>query len=392
MCNRSTRSSLVCIGGGLIMLLVLSLGAWALDDNAMLDSARAKMSAGDLTGAQAAASALLEQFPLSPEAPSAQLMLADIKLKTTPDDTQDLLSAYSLVRSKYPTSPEAADALVHIGFLHSRSDDAQSQRDFESFIESYPNHPARARICQSLGRLYVRTRNLDKAEATFDKLKAIPNAPAGVAEEAALQSGFVKIMRFYADKQPEHLAAAIQALSTMTSSKSAKVKARAELGVAESTLLLGKTAEAREKYSTAVQSCSTQPYFKGIALYGMACCSQMAGDHESAVRDYAALLAAQAGSSLSEKNTSWKSVALASTTANAQAVVQKGSAWERVPASDIIYDSAYNQAKCLYRLHHYDEAAKTLPELINCLPLGSETRTHAENLLQQCRNSVGGDR
>lgn len=64
------------------------------------------MDAGDLPGAEALASQLLQEYPSSPNAPGAQLLLGRIKLKAAPDATQDLLAAFSLVRTKYPCSPD----------------------------------------------------------------------------------------------------------------------------------------------------------------------------------------------------------------------------------------------------------------------------------------------
>ncbi len=379
-------------GVGILILIICSLSAWAADDSIMLDSARARLDSGDLAGATALANDLLRQFPASPKAPSAQLMVARIQYKNTPDATGDLLSAFSLVRMKYPASPEAADALVHIGFLHSRSNTADSIKDFESFLVTYPNHTESARVAQTLGRLYLRTHDLDKAEAAFDKLKGIQTATTVVAEEAALQSGFVKIMKFHADKKREHLAAAITSLSAMSSADGVNVRSRADLGVAECLLLLGKSTEAREKYSAAVRAYADQPYTKGIALYGMACCSQMTGNYEAAVKDYATFIAAQTGAKLADKVQSWKTVALASTTANMQALVQREGSWGRVQGSGIVQESAYHQARCLYSLGRRDDAIAGLPELISTLKEGSELRADAEKLLERCRNSVRGEK
>ena len=51
------------------MLLALLPSAWALDSSAMLESAQAKMNAGDLSGAEALAGQLLQEYPSSPDAP-----------------------------------------------------------------------------------------------------------------------------------------------------------------------------------------------------------------------------------------------------------------------------------------------------------------------------------
>lgn len=356
----------------------------------MLEAARAKMDAGDLAGAQTLANDLLQQFPNSPNAPGAQLMLGRIRLKTTPDATQDLLTAFSLVRTKYPQSAEAADALVHIGYLHSRSRTAESVADFESFIKSYPNHAETARVSQSLGRLYLRTNDLDKAEASFDKVKGIPNASTSVAGEAALQSGFVKIMKYYASKDRADLQPAIAALGACATSKNVKVRARAALGIAEATLLLKKPTEAHAKYLAAAQEFSSIPYFRGIALYGMALCSQQTGLVGRAAKEYADVLLAQSGKTLTEKERSWKAYALASTSQNAQVRIQNNGDWQTLPGSDMLRLAAYQYGRCLYLMSKYDEAMTVLSDLIQALPDGDAMRIQATQLRESCRDAKEG--
>ena len=374
------------------MLLALLPSAWALDPSAMLESAQAKMDAGDLPGAEALASQLLQEYPSSPKAPGAQLMLGRIKLKATPDATQDLLAAFFLVRTKYPQSPEATDALVHIGFLHTRCDTAQAISDFSSFMNEHPTHPDAARVSQSLGRLHLKTHDLDKAEASFDKAATISDAPTAVKDEAALQSGFVKIMRFYADRKPAHLTAAMESLSRMSSSGNAKVRARADLGIAECLLLLNKCTQARAKYQEAAQRYADQPYFKGTALFGMACCSQARGEYETAIKDYEAVLASQTGTSLAEKDAAWKRIALGSTSANAQALIQRDGSWGRLPGHDMVFEAVYNEAWCMSRLDQCSGATNLLTQLLGSLPEASELHARAAQLLSQCSSSAGGDK
>jgi len=81
----------------LVLLLTTPLGAQA-DDSDLWSEACAKVDAGDLTGAATLLNQLLTDFPSSPKAPGAQLKLAYIKVKTSPDSTQELLDAFSQVR------------------------------------------------------------------------------------------------------------------------------------------------------------------------------------------------------------------------------------------------------------------------------------------------------
>lgn len=390
MFTRSSRSKRWFIGGGICILLACSSAVFALSDTAMWDAACAKMESGDLSGAQALASDLLQQYPSSPKAPGAQLMLGRIEFKIHPEATQELLTAFSLVRTKYPTSAEAADALVHVGFLHSRSNTRQSAQDFAEFLDAYPTHPDAARVSQSLGRLYLRMKDLDKAEASFDKAAGLAGAPPDVSQEAALQSGFVKIMRFYATRDKTHLPAAIDALGKLASSERLNVRARADLGIAEATLLRGKPSEARELYVAAAAKYAGQTYVRGIALFGAACCSQYAGHFKAAVEDYAALLAAVPGAALADKDASWKTVALASTSASAQAAVVKDGAWQRLPGNDIVRRSIYERAWYLRILGRHDEAISSLEELLAYLPQGDALRSPALSLLERCRAAKEG--
>lgn len=113
-----------------VLVLSSCLSCFAATDSELWQSAKAKIDAGDLDGAAALLNQLLTEFPASTKAPGAQLELGRIRLQLTPEDTPGLLSAFELVKSKYPASAEAADASVHIGYLHSRTDAKQAISDF----------------------------------------------------------------------------------------------------------------------------------------------------------------------------------------------------------------------------------------------------------------------
>jgi len=200
-------------------------------------------------------------------------------------------------------------------------------------------------------------------------------------------------MRFYATRDKSHLPAAIDSLGTLTSSDRLNVRARADLGIAEATLLLRKPGEARAKYLEAAQKYAGQPYFSGIALFGAACCSQYVGNAKSAVEDYAAFLAAVPGASLADKDAAWRACALASTSASAQAAVLKDGAWRRLPGSDIVRRSVYERAWYLRILGRYDEAISSLEELLAYPALGGgdSLRDPASSLLERCRAAKEGN-
>lgn len=391
MSMRQAYGKLLIVPLVLISLLFVATPAFcAATDADTSQLAQAKFDAGDLDGATALCMQLLQLFPHSGRAPGAQLMLARIKLKMHPDATQDLLDAFALVRTRYPSSPESADALVHTGFLHSRSDAAQAVRDFREFATAYPTHPSTARVQQSLGRLYLRTLDLDKAEAAFDAAKIIAGAPASLTEEAALQSGFVKIMKYYASKNKTSLQAAIDALSRVRLSSQPKIRARADLGIAEATFLSGKYGDAHDKYAVAAQEHASQPYFRGIALYGTALSSQETGKMEQAVGEYSAFLNGLSGSTLAAKDRSWRAIALASTSASAQASVLRDGDWKRLPGSDLVLQSECGLSKCLFLLRRYDDALRVLAEVVGYLPEGNDDRAQALILLERCQDAKGG--
>ncbi|HET6453769.1 MAG TPA: tetratricopeptide repeat protein [Armatimonadota bacterium] len=129
-----------------VLFFMLCSSGFASDDTDLWDAACAKVDAGDLTDAATLLNQLLTDFPSSPKAPGAQLKLAYIKMKTSPDSTQELLDAFSQVRTKYASSPEAGVALVRIGYLHSRTDANQAVKDFEDFLAVYKDHPQCARV------------------------------------------------------------------------------------------------------------------------------------------------------------------------------------------------------------------------------------------------------
>jgi len=379
---------------GLILAVTTVLVIWcsaavrAADDATLWEAAVAKVDAGDLAGASSLFAQLINDYPNSSNAPAAQLKLAYIKIRTSADATQEIMDAFSLVRTKYPSSTEAGEALVRIGYLNSKSDAAKAISDFSAFLTSYPSHDLAAEVQQSLGRLYVRTLELDKAEAAFDQVAAISGAPADVVEEAALQSGFVEIMKFYASRDKLHLARAIDAFSVLSSSSRVNVAAKADLGVAEATLLMGNPIEAREKYKAISRKYSGDLYFRGFALYGVALCSQHARDAERAAGDYSTFLSTLTGSTLKEKDDAWKAIALGSVNARAQASVQKDGSWERIPASSIVPKAAYFKGECLYTLARYKEAKQQFEDVLSAFPSG-EVAGQAQAALLRCQMAKG---
>lgn len=372
-----------------ILSIVVSIPAYATSDDDLWSAACAKVNQGRLAEARPIFKRIVDFFPASRRAPGAQLKLAYIKMRLDQPTRQDMLDAFSAVKQKYPASDEAGEALVRIGYIHSKSDTVEAIKDFSAFVTSRPNHPLNAEACQSLGRLYLRTHELDKAETAFDRVKLISNADEHLVDEAALQSGFVKIMRFYASKDKTRLTAAIEAFDQLRASPKVNVRARADLGTAEALLLLGKPTEARAKYTAAVAAYSDNLYFRGIALYGVACCSRHAGKLDDAVADYAALMAAMPGQTLAEKDAAWLSAALASTSTSAQITIQENGSWTSLPGSEIVVESVYNRSKCLYLLKRYDEAIEKLNELVQYLPESNPLRAEAILLIEKCNRAKG---
>jgi len=372
-----------------ILFLCMTCFVWGADDATLWDQAQAKYQSGDLSEAADLLSQLLDQFPSSPKAPPAQLQLARIKLKQTPEDTQGLLTAFNLVKTKYPSSPEVADASVHIGYLHSRTDATQAIKDFKDFLATYQGHDQCARVTRALGGLYLRNLDLDNAEKTFDSVKSIKGASPDLVDESTMQSGFVKIMRYYHSKDRSQLETAVDILSKVTASSSKDVQARAQLGAAEATLLLGQVEEAGDKYEAAVQACGDQPYYRGIALYGAALSSEEAGKIEQAADGYAALLKMLSGSSIAEKDAAWQKVCLSSIGDRAQVAVKRDGTWKRFPGGATIQESVIHQGRCLYLMGRFDDAIKVLSEL-EAYTTNSWAKTRATRLKQRCQNAKGG--
>lgn len=376
------------IAAASILLLALSPSLYATDTD-LWESAAAKIDTGDLAAARDALTQLIKTYPSSPKAPGAQLKLAYIKMKTSPQSDQEIIEAFSLVRTKYPSSPEAADALARIGYVHTKSDAAQAISDFSAFLKSHSEHKLAPGVQQSLARLYLRTNDLSKAEEAFDKVKTMTGASETVVDEAALQSGFVKIMKFYADKDKAHLAAAVDALTAMKSSPRLNTRARADLGIAEALLLQGKALDARDKYRAAVQTYAGNPYFKGFAQYGAAMCSQYARDRVPAIEEYTKFLDSQSGKTLAEKHASWRAVALKSTSANAQLSIEQNGDWDRLPAHDAVQKAAYQCGECLYASARFADAAQLFQSLIQAFP-ETEVSKQAEAALKRCEMARGG--
>ena len=388
MCKCSIRLLLFQV---FVFLLVVPYSAcFAEDDASLWSEASAKVDAGDLTGGASLLTRLITDFPSSPKAPGAQLKLAYIKVKTGPDATQELLDAFSLVRARYASSPEAGTALARIGFLHSRNNTAQAIADFTAFLKDYPVHPHAPNVQRTLGSLYLRSLDLDKAEAAFDAVKEIPNAPLAVVEEANMQSGFVKMMRFYKSRDKANLLSAMESFGGLSSAADAKVRAKSELGTAEALLLFGKAADAHEKYKAAAQTYSDQPYFKGLALYGAGVSSQEIQKPDQAASEFSAFLDSQAGSTLADKDAAWKRTALSSLGSYIQITVQKDGSLEKIPASGIVPKAAYLWGECLYTAGKYKEAEKQLSAVVAAFP-GTESAESAKNAIARCRMATGGE-
>ena len=115
-------------------------------------------------------------------------------MKTSPGATQELLDAFSQVRAKYASSQEAGTALARIGFLRSKNDTAQAISDFSAFLKDYPGHPLAPDVQRTLGSLYLRNLDLDKAEAAYDAAAHSPSATIDVVEKSSMQSAFVSLM------------------------------------------------------------------------------------------------------------------------------------------------------------------------------------------------------
>ena len=372
-----------------VLFFMLCSSGFASDDTDLWDAACAKVDAGDLTDAATLLNQLLTDFPSSPKAPGAQLKLAYIKMKTSPDSVAEQLDAFSQVMTKYASSPEAGVALVRIGYLHSRTDTGQAVKDFEDFLAAYKDHPQCARVTRALGGLHLRNLELDKAEAAFDAVEGASGASTALVDEATMQSAFVKIMRFYASKDKTSLTAAISMFGGLSSAADAKVRAKSELGTAESLLLLGKGAEAHEKYKAAAQTYSSQPYFKGLALYGAAICSKDMQNAELAVIEFNAFLDAQAGSTLVEKDAAWRAICLANLGSYIQVTVQRNGALDEIPANGIVPKAAYLKGECLYMAGEYSEAQKQLSAVVSAFP-GTELAESAKNAVARCRMAIGG--
>lgn len=375
----------------IVIFLVTPVMSSAVTDLDISQQASAKLESGDLAAAASTYTQLLKSFPDSPKAPDAQLKLAYIKMKLSPKATQEVLDALAQVQTKYPSSPEAAEAKARIGFLHTRTDADQAIRDFTEFLSAHPSHPLAASVQQSLGRLYLKTNDLGKAEEAFDRAAHALKVSASLHDEAALQSGFVKIMKYYASKDKSHLPGAITALSALKTSSVLNVRARADLGIAECKLLLGKYSESHGDYASATQTYRSKPYFQGIALYGAAICSEETGQMEQAANEYATFLNGLAGTAIGEKDATWRRMALSSTSARVQVSVQDNGNWTSLPGLNLVIRSAFKRAKCLSMLRHHKEAVPILSELIAYLPEGDELRSETASLLARCQKAKGGN-
>jgi len=211
-----------------------------------------------------------------------------------------------------------------------------------------------------------------------------------LVDEATMQSAFVKIMRFYASKDKESLPAAIAMFGGLSASSDAQIRGKSELGAAEALLLMGNALEARQKYKSAAQTYAGQPYIRGIALYGIAVCSQELQKPDEAVAQYDALLDSQSGSGLAEKNTSWKAVALSSLGSCAQAAVQRGDTLGSIPAVDIVEQAAYNKGECLRMAGKHEEANTQFTAVVSAFP-GTDAAKSAQDVIDRYEKMMGGN-
>jgi tetratricopeptide (TPR) repeat protein len=127
-----------------------------------------------------------------------------------------------------------------------------------------------------------------------------------------------------------------------------------------------------------------------MALYGAAVSSQLASRIQAAVEDYSAFLAILPGTTVAEKDRAWKNMALASTSASAQATVLQNGSWGRLPGNAIVCQAVYDQGKYLFGLKRYDDAITSMEQLVAYLPEGNALRDQARILLDLCLDVKGG--
>ncbi len=376
----------VLASGGLV-LLCSPIRAEVADT--LWESACAKATSNDIDGAKDILTRIVSNYPQSRRAPSALLKLAYITVRTNTQSELAITDAFTQVRTKYPNSPEAVEALARIGFLESRHDTVKAIGDFESFLSQAPSHSLAPDVRQSLARLYLRKGDLDRAEAAFDAVRGTPGASPSVVDEAQLQSGFVKIVRYYRTGDRSQLQTAMASLGRSHSSGSLKVRARADLGTAEAMLLLGQVKQARRAYQAAANTYTSAPYFRGMALYGVGVCSQYLADPAGALTAYSTLLNEQPGSILPEKDAAWKARALASTSSSVQVSIRQGGSWERLPGSSIVGRAACARCDCLYALGRLPEARQGLSDILVAFPQG-DIADAAGKALKRCNMARGG--
>ena len=184
---------------------------------------------------------------------------------------------------------------------------------------------------------------------------------------------------------------AIDEFGSLKSAAEPGVRAKSELGTAEALLLLGRGSEAHDKYKAAAQTYSDQPYVKGIALYGMAVCSQEIQKPEQAASEFSAFLDSQAGTTLAEKDAAWKATSLSSLGSYTRAAIEASGSLSNIPASGIVSKAAYLRGECLYTAGKYKEAEKQLSAVVAAFP-GTESAESATNAIARCKMAMGGER
>lgn len=104
------------------------------------DAALAAFKSGDYKRAGAAFSDLLQRYPQSGYAPSAQYWLGNAYYAQR--DYKNAIAAQQLVLQNYPGNPKAADAMLNIASCYTElKDKANAKKTLEKLIAQYPDSP-----------------------------------------------------------------------------------------------------------------------------------------------------------------------------------------------------------------------------------------------------------
>lgn len=254
-----------------VVLLAASAAA-ASDYLAAVEQAKAAALAGDLQRARDTCAQVVQARPGPPAEPKAELLMGHILLKESAPITTTI-DQFMRAASAFPDSPEAPEALLRVAYL--RDKQGQDTTEWATIAEKYPDSREAAEALHCLGHLALRTNDPDAAIRKFDASAAHPLVDSVLAQDSLTEAGYACVSRYWQTAEMSMIKAAVERFtSARDKAADPELTMKAMLGLGESYLICGYSAQAVDTYSKLLALDPKDPFVRGVALVKVYACAQ----------------------------------------------------------------------------------------------------------------------